>query len=200
MGGFAFWGWGGRFRPPAPSPRSPQSAERTPNMQNQAEGQCKGRGHGARGARRGDAKSGAGKARAAKVARAGRSSPKPRAPTPRVVYLLVNRERTHTYIGSTPDLKRRLRQHNMEIAGGAWCTSIQVKMGSIWSRALHVKGFADDAAAYKFERDWKQVNKKAPRVGPVVWRKIAGLRQLIPRGATQPEVVWETIIDLTFDD
>ena len=83
-----------------------------------------------------------------------------RAPGPRVVYLLLNKEMTHTYIGSTTDLKYRLRQHNMEVKGGAWATSLQVKMGSEWSCALHLESFADDAAAYRFEAEWKKVNKK----------------------------------------
>lgn len=133
-------------------------------------------------------------------ARAARRSPRAKPPAPRIVYLLVNSKWTHTYVGSTTDMKRRLRQHNREIVGGAWCTSLQVKQGNKWNRALHVKGFESDAAAYKFEYDWKQLNKKWPRKGPVHWRKVRALRKLIPRGALQPEVEWGTVIDLTFDE
>ena len=42
------------------------------------------------------------------------------------VYLLESTNHS-TYIGATLDLDHRLRQHNMEIKGGARATNIKVK-------------------------------------------------------------------------
>ena len=123
-----------------------------------------------------------------------------RAPGARVVYLLMNKEDTHSYIGSTTDVKYRLRQHNMEVKGGAWATSLQVKKGSEWRRVLHVAGFANDAAAYRFEAEWKKANKKyTSKRDSILTRKMKGLRELIPVGAAGPFPVWGTFCDMTWD-
>ena len=73
----------------------------------------------------------------------------------RVVYLLVTEDMTQSYIGSTNFMERRLRQHNMEIKGGAWATSLQVKQGHRWILAMHMQGFSNTAAAYNFEAKWR---------------------------------------------
>ena len=39
------------------------------------------------------------------------------------LYLLENEPKTRTYVGVTKDLKRRLRQHNKELVGGAKYTA-----------------------------------------------------------------------------
>ena len=39
------------------------------------------------------------------------------------VYLLINNVHNRTYLGITNNLKRRIRQHNCEIKGGAKYTS-----------------------------------------------------------------------------
>lgn len=38
------------------------------------------------------------------------------------MYVLISGSRSETYVGITPDLDRRLRQHNGELAGGARTT------------------------------------------------------------------------------
>ena len=58
------------------------------------------------------------------------------------VYLLVSTNGS-TYVGSTINLERRLRQHNKEIKGGAQATQIKVNQGEIWKRAMHISGFPD---------------------------------------------------------
>lgn len=61
------------------------------------------------------------------------------------IYLISNGSRT--YIGSTTNVDRRLRQHNGEIVGGARSTR-----GHKWKLVLHVSGFADRSAACRWER------------------------------------------------
>lgn len=63
------------------------------------------------------------------------------------VYLISTGERT--YIGSTTDVKRRLRQHNGEIRGGARSTSS--RKGK-WKLILYVTGFENRSAACSWER------------------------------------------------
>lgn len=61
-----------------------------------------------------------------------------------------------TYVGSTVDLDRRLRQHNGEIAGGAKATA----RGQGWRRICYVLGFPDERAALQFEWKWKRLTRK----------------------------------------
>lgn len=61
------------------------------------------------------------------------------------VYLLISGNRT--YIGSTTDPARRLRQHNGEIRGGARATR-----GRKWTIACYVSGFPNRSSACRWER------------------------------------------------
>jgi predicted GIY-YIG superfamily endonuclease len=69
------------------------------------------------------------------------------------VYMLRSTVTGHTYIGSTPDPKRRLRQHNGEIAGGARRTHV----GQPWRIEILV-GFEVErpAEALSIEWHWKR--------------------------------------------
>lgn len=103
-----------------------------------------------------------------------------------------------TYVGVTPDLDRRLRQHNGEIHGGAVATA-----GRRWERVCHVRGFPDQRAALQFEWRWKQITRRLARGEPVE-RRLRALQQLLALDrpttaavpyaayATAPEVVWES--------
>ena len=53
-------------------------------------------------------------------------------PTNFLVYLLKHETKNRTYVGYTNNLKRRLRQHNGEIKGGARSTTALLKYGK-WS-------------------------------------------------------------------
>ncbi len=61
------------------------------------------------------------------------------------IYLLTNGSRT--YIGSTTDPNRRLRQHNSEIRGGARSTR-----GHKWELVAYVGGFQSRSEACRWER------------------------------------------------
>lgn len=102
-----------------------------------------------------------------------------------------------TYVGVTPDLDRRLRQHNGELAGGAAATH-----GRSWRRVCHVRGFPDHRAALQFEWRWKQISRRL--TGTPMERRAKALQTLLamerPTSAAAdystwpapPEVVWES--------
>jgi predicted GIY-YIG superfamily endonuclease len=71
------------------------------------------------------------------------------------IYLISTGSRT--YIGSTTDVVRRLRQHNGEIVGGARSTS---KHKGKWKLMCHVSGFQNRSEACRWE---KLAKVRAPR-------------------------------------
>jgi predicted GIY-YIG superfamily endonuclease len=97
---------------------------------------------------------------------------------PSFVYLLES-TKGNTYVGATVDLDRRLRQHNKEIKGGAYATSMKVAQGEVWRRACYVKGFPDWRAALQFEWRWKQLSRKFSIKLPPLERRAAALKLLL---------------------
>ena len=67
-------------------------------------------------------------------------------------YMLVPQEGRCTYIGATVDLKRRLRQHNGELKGGARATQKRRP----WRIYCSVEGFLQWQEALSFEYHWKK--------------------------------------------
>ena len=75
------------------------------------------------------------------------------------VYILVNNSikyKNHSYIGFTTNPKRRLRQHNKEIKGGAKATT---NKDSDWEFAVLLTGFKDKINALSCEWKLKHPNK-----------------------------------------
>ena len=57
-----------------------------------------------------------------------------------------------SYVDSTTDLNRRLRQHNCEISGGArYTTKVKSNTGCSWNVHAYVTGFVDEREALRFE-------------------------------------------------
>jgi len=70
-----------------------------------------------------------------------------------VCYLIVSKVTRRTYVGCTNNVKRRLRQHNGEIKGGARYT----QLGRPWEIKFLVCGFGPSRSlACKFETHWKR--------------------------------------------
>ena len=62
-----------------------------------------------------------------------------------------------SYVGITNNLKRRIRQHNQEIKGGAKYTRM---IGPGWNFACYISGFKTKNDALKFEWALKHVKPK----------------------------------------
>ena len=97
---------------------------------------------------------------------------------PFYVYLLLSTNNS-TYVGSTVDLNRRLRQHNKEISGGAIATTSKVLNGEAWVRVAHVEGFPDWQSALQFEWRWKQLSRKLPAKMDPLLRRMTALKNLL---------------------
>lgn len=85
-----------------------------------------------------------------------------------VVYCLSNG--AQTYVGVTNDMKRRLRQHNGEIKGGARYTTLNKHRGTLgrWTLAFLVTGFTKRSDALKLE--WR-LHGHPPKPGTVLRAK-----------------------------
>lgn len=84
----------------------------------------------------------------------------------------------YTYNGCTNNFKRRLRQHNREIKGGAKCTS---RRGP-WKPICIIEGFKDQREALQAEWRIKRVEgRRRPRKYCGPGGRIKGLVQILKR-------------------
>lgn len=85
-----------------------------------------------------------------------------------------------TYVGYTVDPRRRLRQHNREITGGARATR-----GARWHHVAVVAGFQTQQQGLQFEWAWKFWTRKKRWRGPT--GRIRGLHHVLlkPRWTRQ---------------
>ena len=97
---------------------------------------------------------------------------------PFFVYILISTSGC-SYVGATIDLEHRLRQHNKEIKGGAYATSIKVLKGETWKRVCHISGFPDWKAALQFEWRLKHLSRKISNKMSPIERRINALKQLL---------------------
>ena len=111
-------------------------------------------------------------------------------------YLLATRSGHKTYVGVTPDLDRRLQQHNGQRAGGAKATA-----GHVWERVCHVKGFPDHRAVLQFEWRWKQISRR--KEGGPLERRWRGLQELLsldrPTSAAVPYSEYATPLEVIME-
>ncbi|SCZ98509.1 BZ3500_MvSof-1268-A1-R1_Chr3-1g05430 [Microbotryum saponariae] len=77
--------------------------------------------------------------------------PPPPPPLPLIEPRPSLKQPNRTYIGSTPDPKRRLKQHNGLVKGGAFKT----KRARPWTMSLLVHGFPSKLQALQFEWAWQ---------------------------------------------
>ena len=94
-------------------------------------------------------------------------------------YTLYN-SKFRTYVGTTNDLQRRLRQHNGELSGGARFTRGQ----GPWKVGIVVSGFVDRKHALQFEWAAKRCsvsNISAPSLYRSLVRKIKITTKLMKR-------------------
>ena len=92
------------------------------------------------------------------------------------VYLLKCNNNNRTYIGSTNNLSRRIRQHNGEISGGAKSTS-----GESWKFAFYMTGFRDHSEALQAEWRFKRPvgNRNVPRIYSGIEGRFKGLKLIM---------------------
>lgn len=99
-------------------------------------------------------------------------------------YLLLSSDSHKTYVGVTYDIRRRLRQHNGEIAGGAKAA----RTGRPWSLVCTVRGFGTRSEACQFEWRWKAAAAKIKTVSrsetevyesPLIIRRRAALDETL---------------------
>jgi len=81
------------------------------------------------------------------------------------VYLLIHNIHNKTYLGITNNLKRRLRQHNREIKGGAKYTSMNLMNGK-WNYYLLIPNLTKREALSK-ERIIKNKRRKGKGKTPL---------------------------------
>lgn len=89
------------------------------------------------------------------------------------IYLLSNG--TRTYVGSTTDVYRRLRQHNGEIVGGARST----KGKGPWTVVCYVSGFDGRSSACRWE---KLVKSRARGLMNRIWAMVEVSQGKCPKG------------------
>ena len=117
-------------------------------------------------------------------------------------YLLAtigDERKQKTYVGVTPNLDRRLRQHNGEITGGAAATK-----GLQWERICHVRGFPDSRAALQFEWRWKQISRKYfGGITSPLKRRLTALQELLaldrPTTAAVPDSEYPTPLEVIME-
>ena len=93
--------------------------------------------------------------------------------------------KTKTYIGSTTNFTRRIRQHNREICGGARYTA-----GNQWKPAIILSGFASWPQTLRFEYIWKHIKLQNIYSRSGINRRIEILEYLLKKEEWSHLTVW----------
>lgn len=119
------------------------------------------------------------------------------------VYLLISTNGA-TYVGSTIDLERRLRQHNGDIKGGAKRTTNLVSSGEKWERKCYISGFPTWNSALQFEWRWKQLTRKIKNNTKPIDKRMTALNTLLelerPTTKAVPYTEWETPPQIHYEE
>jgi structure-specific endonuclease subunit SLX1 len=109
------------------------------------------------------------------------------------VYVLHHPATGHTYVGATSDVRRRLRQHNGGLVGGARYTTAH---GGGWVLAGYMHGFPTLSEAYKAEWMWKHVTqRKVSRALPPLERRMQALVTMLEGvRSTSTSTPWDTLV------
>ena len=84
------------------------------------------------------------------------------------IYLLHHENKNRTYLGITNNIRRRWRQHNGEIKGGARATTALLNYGK-W-KPVCICPMESKSHALSFERKIKNMRNKAKGINPIAKR------------------------------
>ncbi|XP_022729929.1 uncharacterized protein LOC111284996 isoform X2 [Durio zibethinus] len=109
-------------------------------------------------------------------------------------YLLTSlspRHKGHTYVGFTVNPRRRIRQHNGEIASGAWRT----KSKRPWEMVVCIYGFPTNVSALQFEWAWQHPQESlAVRQAAGTFKSFSGVANKIKLAYTMLTLpAWQSL-------
>ena len=112
-------------------------------------------------------------------------------------YILANKENNRTYNGYTNNLKRRLRQHNQEIKGGAKYTKLSGN--KTWFIIAYVTGFPDMRNALQCEWRIKHPDNKRRRGSKYLGAegRIKGLNEVLKLNKWTENSTVDNTFDMT---
>ena len=85
-----------------------------------------------------------------------------------------------TYVGSTNNFGRRIRQHNGEIVGGAKMTTRVSSKGGTWLPIMYAKGFGENhREALSFEWHWQNESKKFSKIRDPIERREKSIDKIL---------------------
>jgi len=103
------------------------------------------------------------------------------------LYLLFHPNKNRTYLGITNNLRRRWRQHNGEIKGGANATTCLLSFGK-WIPVLIISGFTK-SQVLSLERTIKNKRKHGKGKTPLE-KRIFLIKYILSEKKLNNEIIW----------